>query len=113
MKNLFFFLLLNTLSVYLGFSQTTISGKLLDVQNRPISNVSVTYKKVGDAALLGFGRSDNNGLFRLIIKVTDIDSVQLDFQHMNYAKKSGADLGGVFGAKTDNLSFGFQTEAWW
>lgn len=32
---------------------------------------------------------------------------------VNYAKKSGSDLGGVFGAKNDNLSFGFQTEAWW
>ncbi|MFZ4260631.1 hypothetical protein ACFRAE_01215 [Sphingobacterium sp. HJSM2_6] len=70
------------------FAQTTISGKLIDEQNRPIPNVSVSYKKVGSAAFLGFGRSDNNGLYSLLVKVTDVDSIQLDFQHMTYAKKS-------------------------
>src|SRR5690606_24465980 len=72
----------------IALAQTKISGKLVDDLNKPISNVSVTYKKVGDVALLGFGRSDNNGLYSLSVKVMDVDSVQLDFQHMNYAKKS-------------------------
>lgn len=69
------------------FGQTTISGKLVDEQVKPISNVSVTYKKVGSAALLGFTRSDQQGQYSLVIKVTDTDSIQLEFQHMNYAKK--------------------------
>jgi len=69
-------------------SQTTISGKLLDDQNKPIPNVTVSYKKVGSSVFSGFGRSDSNGLYSLSIKITDVDSVQLDFQHMNYAKKS-------------------------
>jgi len=58
---LIIFLLLNQIA----FGQTTISGKLLDDQNKPINNVSVSYKKVGNTALLGFTRSDNNGLYRL------------------------------------------------
>jgi len=81
---LFIFLLTNQLA----FSQTTISGRLIDEQSKAISNVSVSYKKVGSAALLGFGRSDDNGLYSLSVKATGLDSIQLDFQHMNYAKKS-------------------------
>ncbi|MFZ4262076.1 hypothetical protein ACFRAE_08535 [Sphingobacterium sp. HJSM2_6] len=70
------------------FGQTTISGKLVDDQNKPISNVSVSYKKAGGTVLLGYGRSDKNGQYSLSVKVDAVDSIQLDFQHMNYAKKS-------------------------
>ncbi|TCV09617.1 hypothetical protein EDC17_104125 [Sphingobacterium alimentarium] len=83
-----FFVFVMLLLSQIALAQTKISGKLVDDLNKPISNVSVTYKKVGDVALLGFGRSDNNGLYSLSVKVMDVDSVQLDFQHMNYAKKS-------------------------
>lgn len=69
-------------------AQTIISGKLLDDEDKPISNVSVSYKLKGGAAILGFTRSDNDGLFSLAIKVNERDSVQLDFQHINYAHKS-------------------------
>lgn len=69
-------------------AQTIISGKLLDDEDKPISNVSVSYKLKGGAAILGFTRSDSDGLFSLAIKVNERDSVQLDFQHINYAHKS-------------------------
>lgn len=80
--------LLSFIFIQQAQSQTTISGKLLDDQNKPIPNVTVSYKKVGSSVFSGFGRSDNNGLYNLSIKITDVDSIQLDFQHMNYAKKS-------------------------
>jgi len=99
---LIIFLLLNQIA----FGQTTISGKLLDDQNKPINNVSVSYKKVGSTALLGFTRSDNNGLYSLLVKVTDVDSVQLDFQHMSYAKKSV-----VVANRTGNYSYQLTTQA--
>jgi len=99
---LIIFLLLNQIA----FGQTTISGKLLDDQNKPINNVSVSYKKVGNTALLGFTRSDNNGLYSLLVKVTDVDSVQLDFQHMSYAKKSV-----VVANRTGNYSYQLTTQA--
>jgi len=73
---------------YFAFSQTTISGKLVDEQHKPIPNVSVSFKRVGHPAILGFGRSDQNGQYKLSVKVQDVDSIQLDFQHINYAKKS-------------------------
>lgn len=81
---LIMFLFLNQISL----AQTAISGKLLDEQNKPIANVTVSYKKIGVTALLGFGRSDNMGSFHLSIKAKDVDSVELNFQHMNYAKKA-------------------------
>lgn len=69
-------------------AQTIITGKLLDDQQRPINNVSVTYKKSGTSALSGFTKTDSQGKFELKIKQLDADSLQLDFNHMAYAKKS-------------------------
>lgn len=68
--------------------QVMVSGKLLDEQNQPVSNVSVTYKKIGGSAILGFGKTDGKGQFKLEVKVADADSIQLDFNHLSYAKKS-------------------------
>lgn len=99
---LIIFLLIHQLT----FSQTTISGKLVDEQNKPIANVSVSYKKVGGAALLGFGRSDQNGLYSLSVKVSYVDSLRLDFQHMNYAKKSV-----VVANRTANYSYQLTQQA--
>lgn len=82
---IFFF---SFLYVHLTWAQTTISGKLVDEQHIPVANVSVFYKKIGSAPILGFARSDNNGLYSLAVTHTDLDSVQIDFQHMGYAKKS-------------------------
>lgn len=86
MRNIFFLVLI--LLTHLTYAQTTISGKLLDKDNKPIASVSVLYKKVGSAVILGFTRSDHDGLFKLHVKNVDQDSLQLDFQHLNYAKKS-------------------------
>ena len=86
MRNIFFLVLI--LLTHLTYAQTTISGKLLDKDNKPIASVSVLYKKVGSAVILGFTRSDHDGLFKLHVKNVDQDSLQLDFQHLNYAQKS-------------------------
>lgn len=71
-----------------SFAQTVITGKLLDENQKPIANVSVSYKKINSAALLGFSKSDAGGAFKLTIKVTDADSIQMDFNHLSYAKRS-------------------------
>jgi len=69
------------------WAQTTVSGTLLDEEQKPVSGVSVTYKAKGTVAILGFGRSDAKGGFVLAVR-SDADSIQLDFSHMSYAKKS-------------------------
>ena len=87
-------------------SQTIISGKLVDNQNKPIPNITVSYKKVGSAVFSGFGRSDDNGLYKLSVKINDVDSVQLDFQHMNYAKKTV-----IVANRTANYSYQLKQQA--
>lgn len=86
-------------------AQTVISGKLQDERQEPIPNVSVTYKKIGGTALLGFTKTANDGTFKLNVKVHDTDSIQLDFNHMSYARRSV-----VLPNKTGNYSYTLQTE---
>ncbi len=103
MRQLVSFMLL--LLTHFSLAQTTISGKLLDEQQKPISNVSVSYKKAGGVAILGFGKSQEDGSFKLEIKVNDVDSVQLDFNHMSYAKRSAIVLN-----KTAHYAYVLQKE---
>lgn len=67
-------------------AQTVISGKLLDENQKPIPNISVSYKKIGATAILGFSRSTEDGRYNLTIKVNELDSLQVEFSHMSYAK---------------------------
>lgn len=83
-----FLLTILLISICCASAQTTISGKLLDEQQQPISNVSVSYRKVGSPVMLGFSKTDDKGVFKLEVKVQDLDSLQLDFNHMGYAKRS-------------------------
>src|SRR5690606_24636259 len=48
----------------------------------------VSYKKVGSTAIMGFAKTDQKGVFSLAVKIPEADSVQLDFNHLSYAKKS-------------------------
>ncbi|WP_400261558.1 hypothetical protein ACFX5U_17150 [Sphingobacterium sp. SG20118] len=88
MKVKLFFTVIFILIVVHSFAQILITGKLLTEDQKPIANVTVSYKKIGSAALLGFSKSDGGGTFKLTVKVTDVDSVQLDFNHLSYAKRS-------------------------
>ncbi len=76
------------MSIGVAQSQVFISGKLVDIDKNPISNVSVGYKRVNGTALVGFTRSAADGSFRLESKLTDADSIRLEFNHMSYAQHS-------------------------
>lgn len=69
-------------------AQSRISWRVVDQDAQPISAVSVSYKKIGAAALLGFARTDAKGGFTLDVKVEDVDSLQLEFNHLSYSKMS-------------------------
>jgi len=69
-------------------AQTVITGKLTDEFSNPISSASVSFRKVGAAAISGFTRSASDGSFTLQVKLPEADSVQLDFSHLSYEKKS-------------------------
>ncbi len=77
------------LSPFLGVAQNIISGKIIDAQQKGIENVNISYKGVGKAAILGFARSEQDGSFSLEVKNgKDLDSLQLDLNHLSYARKS-------------------------
>jgi lipopolysaccharide export LptBFGC system permease protein LptF len=84
-KLIFIFLLFSCTASY---SQTVISGQLSDESGKAIANVSITYKRVGSSSIIGFSKSSKDGQFMINLKVEMTDSVQLDFNHMSYAKKS-------------------------
>jgi len=71
-----------------SYGQIVISGKLLDMNNNPLPNVNVSYKKVGGIAVLGFSKSNSEGNYQTIIKITDVDSIQLEFSHLGFARKT-------------------------
>jgi len=71
-----------------GVAQKVITGKIIDLAGKPIDNVSVSYKTVKGTAILGYAKSNEKGEFKLSIKSADLDSLQLDFNHLAYARKS-------------------------
>lgn len=76
------------MSPFEGTSQTVISGKLIGEEQQPVANVSVSYRRVGSPAILGFSKSKEDGTYRIEVKVKDVDSVQVEFSHMSYAKRT-------------------------
>lgn len=68
-------------------SQTTISGIVKDTLENAVSGVSITYSKPHTASILGFTRSNDKGFFELKIN-TSKDSIQLNFNHITFGKKS-------------------------
>lgn len=80
-----------TLLFLLHFSATAqiqISGKVHDEMAKPIASVSVSYLKPGQKAILGFGRTAEDGSFSLTLKPVDTDSITLVFNHLSYAHKT-------------------------
>lgn len=95
------------LSPFLGVAQNIISGRIIDLQQKGIDNVNLSYKGVGKAAILGFTRSEQDGSFKLEIKNgQDMDSLQLDLTHLAYAKKSI-----VIPNKSGNYTYVLQEES--
>src|SRR5690554_3048740 len=78
---LWFLLSIPAFSVY---AQTEVSGSLADSVGRPIGNATITYRVPGHTSVLGFTKSENDGIFRFSIRLVDLDSLQLDIRHLSY-----------------------------
>lgn len=72
----------------LARAQVVITGRLSDEKQAPVSGASVVYKKKGTINILGFGHTDNQGMFRLQVKPIDTDSLLLEFNHISHEKKT-------------------------
>lgn len=69
-------------------SQTIIKGRLIDMQQHPIPLVSVSYRLPHSKSILGFAKTKESGEFEVVVKDMTTDSLQLDFNHLSYRKKS-------------------------
>lgn len=84
----YFLLTLLSIIIQNSLAQILISGTVSDPDANAINGVNISYKKVGETSLLGFTRSNNDGKFDLNIKNSELDSIQLDFNHLSFAKLS-------------------------
>lgn len=80
--------LLMTINSATAMAQIVVSGILVDDKKDPIENVSVLYKKLGAGAPIGFAKSKSDGSFSLELKIHNVDSIELTFSHLGYARKS-------------------------
>jgi len=80
--------IINLFIFFTSYGQTVISGRLVDNEQKPIPNVMVSLRKIASPIVLGYTQSDPSGLFKLTFKTIDADSLQLDFNHMSYAKRT-------------------------
>jgi len=69
-------------------AQINIRGLVVDSLGHGIDNVSVTYRKKNNIAILGYTMTKGGGLFRLEPKVQDMDSIELSLSHLSYRKNT-------------------------
>lgn len=70
-----------------SFSQTTISGKIVNDQSKPLSNISIIITKVNGNIILSYAISDNEGKYHLNI-ISKLDSLQIVVSHLSYYKQT-------------------------
>lgn len=69
----------------IGFSQTTIAGKIVDDKNQPLSGTTITATKINEAVVIAYAISTNDGSYTLSIN-SKLDSIQFNISHLGYAK---------------------------
>lgn len=82
-QNLLFFGLL--LFYVIGFSQTTIEGKIIDEQNQALSGTTITVTKINERVVIAYAISTNEGTYSLGIN-SKLDSLQINVSHLGHAK---------------------------
>jgi hypothetical protein len=70
-----------------SFSQTKISGKVIDDKNNSLQGTSILVKKPKGNIILTYAISNNNGEYSLNIN-SKLDSLQINVSYIGYAKQS-------------------------
>jgi len=83
----FILLFLFFFSIHPVYSQYVVTGVLRDEKEKPISDVSISFRKIGSPLILGFTRSDSRGMFKIDLGTNQMDSLRLIFNHMSYARE--------------------------
>lgn len=83
MKNAFF-LILSIFLVCASYSQTEITGLVVDGQNEKLSGATVMISKDSISSILAYGISDSNGKFKVAVK-NKSDSLFLKVSYIGFA----------------------------
>ncbi len=71
----------------ISFSQTKISGKIIDNDNTSLQGASIVVTKIKGNIILTYAISNNNGGYSLNIN-SKLDSLQINVSYIGYAKQS-------------------------
>lgn len=85
MRFIFFVIFLHFF--FISFSQTKISGKIIDKDNISLQGASIIVTKIKGNIILTYAISDSNGAYSLNIK-SKLDSLQINVSYIGYAKQS-------------------------
>ena len=81
-----FFLILFLLLAVSASAQVKVTGRVIDLQNKPVSDVIV--KLVSGSKTLAFTSSNAQGVYSLEVKNAPTGEVTLQFNHISYEKES-------------------------
>lgn len=73
--------------IFISFSQTKISGKIIDKDNLPLQGASIVISKIRGNIILTYAISNNNGEYSLNIN-SKLDFLQINVSYIGYAKQS-------------------------
>lgn len=88
-------------------AQETISGKVTCEFSKPLANVSITFHKKGQAAIIAFAISDREGKFSIQYKATKSDSLEVKAALLGY----GAETISFISGERENFNFILQPQA--
>ena len=100
-----FFLILFLLLAVSASAQVKVTGRVIDLQNKPVSDVIV--KLVSGSKTLAFTSTNARGEYNLEVKNAPTGEVSLQFTHISYEKESekaiakGAGDQGGYGADSE------------
>ena len=85
MKRLLYIILYVVLAASAS-AQVKVTGRVIDLQNKPVSDVIV--KLVNGGKTLAFTSSNAQGVYSLEVKNAPMGEVSLQFTHISYEKES-------------------------
>lgn len=85
MKRLLYIILFIVLAIPVS-AQVKVTGRVTDLQNRPLGNVIV--KAVSGTKTLAFTNTNSKGEYVLDVKSTPSEGITLQFNHISYKKES-------------------------
>jgi hypothetical protein len=69
-----------------GFSQTKISGEIINEENASLSETSIIVTKINGNIIISYAISDSEGKYSLVLN-SELDSLQINVSYIGYTKQ--------------------------